>query len=119
LIHRLDKDTTGLLVIAKTLASHTYLSAMMQAREIKREYQAIVVGQLTGGGTVDAPIGRHPRHRTKMAVVESGRPSCTHYRILQKFAQHTHLHITLETGRTHQIRVHMSHIHHPVVGDPA
>jgi 23S rRNA pseudouridine1911/1915/1917 synthase len=118
LIHRLDKDTSGLLVIAKNMSAHTHLVKALQKRLICREYEAIVVGTLTGGGTVDAPIGRHPKLRTCMAVVESGRPAITHYRILKRFQNYTHLKIQLETGRTHQIRVHMAHIHHQVVGDP-
>lgn len=119
LIHRLDKETTGLLVVAKTLTTHTYLSEQMQQRCIKRFYQAIVQGTLVAGGTVDAPIGRHPSARTKMCVSQhGGREAVTHYRILNRFRHHTHLQLQLETGRTHQIRVHMQHIRHPIVGDP-
>ncbi len=117
IVHRLDKDTSGLLVIAKTLEAHTSLVQQLQKRKISREYCAIVLGLLISGGTVDAPIGRHPRQRIKMAVVESGKPAVTHYRILEKFQDHTYLSVKLETGRTHQIRVHMAHIHHPIVGD--
>jgi len=118
LIHRIDKDTTGLLVIAKTLAAHTNLVQQLQHRQIKREYLAIINGILTGGGTIEAPIGRHPKNRQKMAVVNNGKPAITHYRIVEKFATHTLVKVMLETGRTHQIRVHMAHIHYPIVGDP-
>lgn len=118
IVHRLDKDTSGLLVVALNLASHTHLVRTLQAREIKREYDAIVHGCPTGGGTVDAPIGRHPTRRTRMAVVGDGRPSVTHYRVAERFAHHTHLAVQLETGRTHQIRVHMQHLRYPMVGDP-
>jgi 23S rRNA pseudouridine1911/1915/1917 synthase len=119
IIHRLDKDTSGLLVIAKTLQTHTYLVNELQSRHIHREYETIVNGVMTAGGTVDAPIGRHPTHRTKMAVTNNGKPALTHYRVLKKFRAHTHVHVQLETGRTHQIRVHMAHIHYPIVGDAA
>lgn len=118
IIHRLDKDTSGLLVIARTLAAHHALTNQMKARQIEREYEAIVKGVLIAGGTIEANIGRHPTHRTRMAVVEDGREAITHYRVIEKFHAHTHLRIQLETGRTHQIRVHLAHIHHPVVGDP-
>lgn len=119
LIHRLDKETTGLLVVAKTLSAHKSLSEQMQMQAIKRLYQAIVQGAMIAGGTVDAAIGRHPTARTKMAVVQNGgREAVTHYRIMTRFRYHTHLQLQLETGRTHQIRVHMAHIRHPVIGDP-
>ena len=118
IVHRLDKDTTGLLVVARTLPAQKYLVEQLQARAFLREYQAVAMGQLVAGGHVDAPIGRHPIHRTRMAVVESGKPALTHYRVTQKFRAHTHLTLKLETGRTHQIRVHMAHIKHPLVGDP-
>ena len=122
LIHRLDKDTTGLLVVALTAAAHTKLTEAMTAREIRREYDALVVGVMPSGGTVSAAIGRSPHSRTKMAVMdvpERGRHAVTHYRVVEKFKRHTLLSVKLETGRTHQIRVHMAHIRHPVVGDPA
>ena len=120
IVHRLDKDTTGLMVVAKTLPAHHALVDQLQRRDIKREYEALVYGEMTGGGTVDEPIGRHPHHRTKMAVEPlHGKEAVTHYRLKQRFAGLTHIEVSLETGRTHQIRVHMAHIHHPIVGDPA
>lgn len=118
IVHRLDKDTTGLMIVAKTIHAQTNLVEALQAREITREYEAIANGIMTAGGLVDEPIGRHATKRTHMAVVHSGRPSVTHYRVVEKYRLHTRLRLRLETGRTHQIRVHMSHINHPLVGDP-
>ena len=118
LVHRLDKDTSGLLLVARTLTSQTALAAALERRAIKRTYQAICQGVLTGGGSIDAPIGRHRRERTKMAVTEGGRAARTHYRVLERFRAHTYCEIELETGRTHQIRVHMAHIKAPLLGDP-
>lgn len=118
IVHRLDKDTGGLLVVARTLPMHHYLIREMQARRIGREYDAIVNGVMTGGGTVDAPIGRHAVDRKRMAVTRKGKPAVSHYRIVERFPAHTHVSVRLETGRTHQIRVHMAHIHHALVGDP-
>ncbi|KAA1171698.1 23S rRNA pseudouridine(1911/1915/1917) synthase RluD [Marinobacter salinexigens] len=118
IVHRLDKDTSGIMVVARSLIAHTSLVEQLQDRTMGREYEAVVVGTLTGGGTVDAPIGRHPRERKKMAVVASGKPAVTHYRLVERFAAHTHVRCKLESGRTHQIRVHMAHIKHPLVGDP-
>ena len=117
IVHRIDKDTSGLLVIAKTLSAHTKLIEDMQEHKIKREYEAIVYGTLTSGGTLEAPIGRHKIKRTAMAVTDSGKEAVTHYRIIERFNGFTHIKVNLETGRTHQIRVHMAHIYHPIVGD--
>jgi len=118
IVHRLDKDTSGLMVVARSLGAHKSLVEQLQARSVKREYLALVQSVLAAGGTVDAPIGRHPRDRLRMAVVESGKPAVTHYRVLERFAAHTLVQARLETGRTHQIRVHMAHIRCPLVGDP-
>lgn len=118
IVHRIDKDTTGLLVVAKTLPAHTDLVAQLSEKSVYREYEAVVVGTMTAGGTVDEPIERHPVDRVRMAVVEGGKPAVTHYRVLERFRGHTHVRVQLETGRTHQIRVHMLHISHPLVGDP-
>jgi len=117
IVHRLDKDTSGLLVIAKTLKSHKSLTDQLQARTVHREYRAIVNGVFTAGGTVDQPIARDARERKRMAVREEGKEAITHYRILEKFRRHTLIRVFLETGRTHQIRVHMSHIRYPLLGD--
>ncbi len=117
IVHRLDKDTSGLMVVAKTIPAQTHLVEQLQAREISREYEAVVIGTMVAGGLVDAPIGRHPTKRTSMAVRESGKPAVTHYRVKEKFRAHTHVRLKLETGRTHQIRVHMAHLRYPLVGD--
>ena len=118
IVHRLDKDTSGLIVVARTLIAHKSLVEQLQARTLKREYEAFVCGVMTAGGNIDAPVGRHPVHRTRMAVVDRGKPAITHYRVIERFRAHTHIRVRLETGRTHQIRVHMAHIHHPIIGDP-
>jgi 23S rRNA pseudouridine1911/1915/1917 synthase len=118
IVHRLDKNTTGLMVVAKTLEAHHHLVDAMQAREIRREYEAIVHGVMTAGGTIDEPIGRHPVDRKRMAVVATGKPAVTHYRVIKRFRLHTWIRVRLETGRTHQIRVHMAHRRYPIVGDP-
>ena len=117
IIHRLDKDTTGLMVVAKNLAAHTDLVAQLQKRRVSRGYEAVTYGIMIAGGTVDQPIGRHATNRLKMAVTAGGKPSVTHYRVLRRFRNHTHIRCNLETGRTHQIRVHMSHIRYPLFGD--
>jgi len=117
IVHRLDKDTTGLMVVAKTLQAQTHLVAQLQDRSMGREYEAVVQGYMVSGGTVDEPIGRHGTQRTKMAVNPMGKEAVTHYRILHKFPSHTYVRCKLETGRTHQIRVHMAYIGHPLVGD--
>lgn len=118
IVHRLDKDTSGLLVVAKTLAAQTNLVRQLQARTVKREYRAIVWGQLWRNGVVDQPIGRDPRSRTKMAINRMGKPAITRYEILERFSVQTYLRLNLETGRTHQIRVHMQFLKAPIVGDP-
>lgn len=118
IVHRLDKDTTGLLVVARNIKSHKLLVEQLQAREFAREYQAVVRGVMTAGGTIDEPIGRDARDRKRMSVRFDGKESVTHYRVLQRFGHYTHVQVNLETGRTHQIRVHLSHIHYPIIGDP-
>lgn len=118
IVHRLDKDTSGLMVVAKTLQAHAHIVAQLQDRSMGREYEAIVTGVMTGGGTVDEPIARHSRDRKKMTVTPFGKPAVTHYRVIKKLEHHTHIRVKLETGRTHQIRVHMAHIGYPLVGDP-
>lgn len=117
IVHRLDKDTTGLLVVAKTLTAHKDLVEQLQNKTVKRVYHAVVNGSMVAGGEINQPIGRSNVNRTKMAIVSSGKPARTTYRVLEKFPQHTYLEIFLETGRTHQIRVHMAHIRHSIVGD--
>lgn len=118
IVHRLDKDTSGVMVVARSLPAHTRLVEMLSERDVHRQYLAIVVGALVSGGTADAAIDRHPRDRIRMAVREDGREAVTHYRLRERFRAHTALECRLETGRTHQIRVHMQHLKHPIVGDP-
>ncbi|MEH6610812.1 MAG: 23S rRNA pseudouridine(1911/1915/1917) synthase RluD [Halioglobus sp.] len=120
IVHRLDMDTSGIMVAARTLAAHHHLVAQLQARTVKRQYCAVCIGTMTGGGTIDEPMGRHPRHRKKMAVVAmGGKPAITHYKVVRRYGHHTRIAVSLETGRTHQIRVHMAHRHYPLIGDPS
>lgn len=118
IVHRLDKDTSGLLMIAKTLAAHNSLVEQLQARNITREYWAIAKGRMTAGGTVDEPIARHPSDRKRYTVREDGKEAVTHYRVVERFKHHTFIRVKLETGRTHQIRVHLTHVRFPLLGDP-
>ena len=118
IVHRLDKDTSGLLLVAKSLPAHTALVRALAERAISRHYLAICNGVLTGGGRIDAPVGRHPVDRTRMAVRDTGRPAVTHYTVVERFRAHTCVNVVLETGRTHQIRVHFAYRRHPLVGDP-
>lgn len=118
IVHRIDKGTSGLLVVAKTEGARLNLIDQLQAHTLEREYLAVVYGMMVAGGTVDEPVGRHPRDRKRMAVTVKGKPAVTHYRVKEKYRAHVLLTVNLETGRTHQIRVHMTYIHHPLVGDP-
>ena len=118
IVHRLDKETSGLLVVARTLQAQKLLVEQLQARSFLREYDAIVNGYVTAGNTIKQPIGRHPVNRKRMAVNSNGKPAITHYRVNERFRLHTKLTVKLETGRTHQIRVHMAYVNHPLLGDP-
>ncbi len=118
IVHRLDKDTSGLLLVARTLQAHTALVRALAEREIARHYLAVCTGVLTGGGLIDEPLGRHPVDRLKMTDQQRGKPAITHYRVIKRLAAHTYISIKLETGRTHQIRVHFAHRRHALVGDP-
>lgn len=117
IVHRLDKDTSGLILVGKTLEAHTALTRALAERRIARHYVAACTGVLTGGGTIDEPIGRHPVDRLRMSVREGGKPAITHYRVIRRFRAHTHVSVQLETGRTHQIRVHFAYRGYPLVGD--
>jgi 23S rRNA pseudouridine1911/1915/1917 synthase len=117
IVHRIDKDTSGLLVVARTVEAHTALVRALETHDVEREYEAVCVGVMTGGGTVNAPVGRHPVDRIKQAIRADGREAVTHYRVIQRYRGHTHVRLQLETGRTHQIRVHMAHVRYPLVGD--
>ncbi|MFK7853155.1 MAG: 23S rRNA pseudouridine(1911/1915/1917) synthase RluD [Granulosicoccus sp.] len=118
IVHRLDKDTSGLCVVARTLEAHTHLVRQLQAREMGRNYTAVVIGDVPINGTIEAPIGRHPRDRKRMAVNDNGKPAVTHYECAERFLGCARISVKLETGRTHQIRVHMTHIGHALIGDP-
>ena len=118
IVHRLDKDTSGIMFVARSSVAHKSLVAQLAARSVRREYAAVCRGALSGGGTVAEPIGRHPTARVKMAVVAGGKPAVTHYRLKERFGHHSYLTVNLETGRTHQIRVHMAYRRHPLIGDP-
>ena len=118
IVHRLDKDTTGVMVVARSLRAHNSLVEQLQARKMSRIYEAVATGEPPGKGKIDAAIGRHPRDRKRMAVVPSGKPAVSHFRVIRRFHGLSHVEVSLESGRTHQIRVHMQHIGHPLVGDP-
>lgn len=118
IVHRLDKETSGLMLVGKTLTAHTALTRLLADRAIARHYEAVCIGVLTAGGTIDAPIKRHPVDRVRMSVQPDGKPAVTHYRVITRYAAHSHVSVKLDTGRTHQIRVHFAHRRHALVGDP-
>lgn len=118
IVHRLDKDTSGLMVVARTVKAQKHLVERLQTHDVKRQYEAVICGTMSGGGKVDEPIGRHSTDRKRMTVAMSGKPAVSHYRLLERFRVHCHIQVNLETGRTHQIRVHMAHLRYPLVGDP-
>ena len=118
IVHRLDKDTTGVMVVARNLSAHNWLVEQLQARAVKREYLAITQGVVTAGRSIETGIARHPQNRKKMAVQEGGKPALTHFQVVRKFGHYSLIQLQLETGRTHQIRVHMAHINYPLLGDP-
>ena len=118
IVHRLDKDTTGIMVVARNLPAHNWLVGELQERRVRREYIAVTRGVVTAGRSIESGIARHPRERKKMSVQESGKPAITHFQVIRKFAHHSLVKLQLETGRTHQIRVHMAHIKYPLLGDP-
>ena len=118
IVHRLDKNTSGLMVVSKNLKSQKFLVEQLQNHSVEREYSAIVYGHMISGGTINEPIGRDPKDRVKQAILTNGKQAITHYRVIDRFKSHTHVKAILETGRTHQIRVHLSHIEHPLIGDP-
>ena len=118
IVHRLDKDTSGLMVVARKESAMQSLSEQISNRSIKRIYQAFTVGKVERSGKIEAPIGRHPKNRQKQAIIDSGREAISHYKVIESFGSYSHLEVSLETGRTHQIRVHMNHLGFPLIGDP-